>query len=278
MIALLSLASALASPPALTAEEVMDHPRWEAASRVLIDGPDSCLELQGAATIDVALFRPGGWLGPGETRKLTARATFTGTLDHGVWTRLDATWEESSSPDSITMSELRPLVGRPATVEGTDEAEHSVSVSSSEESTEVAVSQGASQALGLLDTIIAEIDPDITLAHSTWDPELGAVVLDQVVPLAERGSESFTIRTHFPGGGPPLALDAHFPRRLRSKVQDTGFRVSLLNAQVHLRGASTELGLVPREEGASAVVGALGITVGLAQQISYTAVRPCAVE
>jgi len=269
---------ALAAEAPVTTEEAMDNLRWEAASRHLIDGPPRCLELQGRAEVDVALFRPGGWLGPGETRRLTARATFTGTLDHGVWTHLAATWEESEDEDVITLSQLNPLVGRPAALASGVEVESSVSLEVSDEGSELAVTQGAAQALGLLDQIIADIDPDITLAHSGWDPELQAVVLDQVVPLRERGKDTFAIRTRFPDGGPPMSVDATLPPRLRFDVDDLPVKIRLLNAQLHLRGATTALGVVPREEGVSAVVGLLGFTVGLAQQIQYTAVRPCSDE
>ena len=265
-------------------EQALDMGRWEAASRELIDGPAACVELQGEVDLTIALFTPGGWLGPGETRTLSARGTYEGTLDHGVWTRLIPHWTESEDAETLSLGSITTIVGRQT--EGTlvpdgeggerplGEAEGELSISVGGEQTSVDMASSATDALGVLDEIMDSLESDVNLSYSGWDPDQRAIVLHQVVPMRERGDDMFQVVTLFPEGGPPTQLDAYFPKRVKVDV-DAPFKVTLLNAQLHLRGTPTPLGVLPAEEGGSLVMGVLGYTFGLEHHLRTTRARPC---
>ena len=106
-------------PAHLTPERLDDVAAWEAAARVLLDGPDACVEVQGTVALTFALFTAPGWLSPGTRRDLVARGAFTGRLDHGTWTALHTTWEPSTGPDRIAVDRFHPIVGRLAAGVGT---------------------------------------------------------------------------------------------------------------------------------------------------------------
>lgn len=279
-LALLLLSPVLAAPaldpltglPAgLTPAALEDSAPWEQRARVLIDGPKTCVQLQGRVEVAASLFTPGGWLGRGERRDLRTGGSFDGTLDHGTWTSLTTTWEAAEGEDAIKLDRPHPIVGRlpppPEDGEG-----GSISISAGGESTQVAVASGSEEALGLLDQVIADIDPAVTTAYVTWEADAGAVVLHQLVPLDGREGD-LEVEVAFPMGGAPTRLDAVFPRRVR--VGEGLITGTVLDAQLHLRGQETALGLLPGEEGVSLVLGVLGFTVGWEQRISYQRARPC---
>lgn len=284
---LLALFGIAAAAPPLPLEEALDMARWEAAARLLLDGPAGCVEVRGEARVDLALFQPGGWLGPGETRRMRTGGPFEGRLEDGRWTRLRTDWADPEGEalfdgddgDELD-TELFLVVGRtgdftdrgkPPQAEGAGE----VSISVSNEGTQVAVAEGGSQALGIIDQIIDDLDADVDLSYSGWDPDREAVVLHQVVPMKGQGGEVFQVVTVFPGGGAPSRLDATFPPRARIAAEDMPVKLTVLNGQLHVRGQETALGVVPLEEGGSVVVGVLGWTVGIDQHVRYTAVRRC---
>jgi hypothetical protein len=82
-----------------------------------------------------------------------------------------------------------------------------------------------------------------------------------------------TMRTRFPKGGAPTLLDVMLPRKV--SAGDGLIDINLMDAQVHVRSAETAVGIVPVQEGVSMLIGALGFTVGLDQQIQYTGFRGC---
>lgn len=292
-----SPALAAATEPPVPLEVALDMARWEAAGRVLLDGPPGCVEVRGEARVDMRLYQPGGWLGPGETRRLQTGGPFEGRLEDGRWTRLITSWEQPEGEalfhdqddgDELD-SELFLVVGRtgdftdrgkppPPEGEGDGEVEGEVSISVGGDGTQVAVAEGGGQALGIIDQIIDDLDADVDLSYSGWDPDRQAVILHQVVPMKGTGGDVFQVVTEFPGGGPPTRLEATFPPRARVEAEGMPFKVTVLNGQLHVRGLQTELGVVPLEEGGSVVVGLLGWTVGIDQHVRYTAVRRCPLE
>ncbi len=261
--------------------------RWEDASRVLIDGPGGCIQVRGSVDMTLAIYRPGGWMGPGETTKIPAKGSFEGTLKDGAWTRLVTDFQERAETggkaDEFEFDRFHPVIGRitPQTDRGEppEEPEESdgdeVSISIGGDGTQVAVDQGSSEAMNILDEIMDQVESDVNLSYSGWDASTESVVLHQVVPMEERGDAIYQVVTLFPNGGPPTRLDAVFPKRWRMPIDDSPVKVTLMNGQLHIRGTATELGVIPTEEGASIVAGVLGFTFGFDQHIRYTSVRQC---
>jgi hypothetical protein len=259
---------ALAKSP-IPIEQLEDVEAWEKRSRILLDGPDACVEMRGKARYEVILFQPGGWLGPGVRRELSVHGTFSGTLDHGIWTELTTTLEPPATGDSFNIDNVHPMVGQHPLA---DDEGGSISIGASGKGTTVDVGSGAGQGLGLLDQIIEDIDPLVSTSDVAWNDLEQAIILQQVVPV-ENGNKNLAVRTVFPSGGPPLALDAIFPKKLYQGSWP--LRVALMNAQLHLRSQQTSLGVLPGEESASLLIGVLGWTIGVEQRLSYTQARSC---
>ena len=262
----------------LTVAELEDIERWATRGRAMLDGPPGCIEVQGTARLRVAVFRPGGLWGPGERRDIESRGTFSGTLDHGVWTHLDAALETDDGRDEIEIDTVHPMMGRHQLEQGEpDEPQGSITVGTSGSGTTVAIESGGAQALSMIDLLIEEIDPSITTTYTAWDSTRRAVVLEQLVVMGDgRNTQEAEVRTLFPEAGPPTALDLVLPKRLG--FTEGPLRIRVLNAQVHLRAQPTALGLVPAQDATSLVVGVLGFTLGLEQHLTYSRVRACPQE
>jgi hypothetical protein len=278
IIALLATAGLLhaADPPPVSLEALEDTTPWEEAARRLRHGPDGCVEFEGTADVRLAIHQPGGWLGPGDQKTLHAVGTFKGTLDHGVWTSLVADIK-STGEDELTIDTVRPLVGRmpPAQDAEGDAGGGNVSVSIGGESTSVALAGPSEEAANLLDELVDEIDPAITLSFVVWDAGRRAIVLREQVPLNRpNDGETMEIRTFFPEAGVPTAIDVIFPERVR--FGEGLVKATATNGQMHLRSKATELGLLPGVESLSVVFGALGFTIGMEQRLAYTRARACA--
>jgi len=290
---LLPLAHAATGLPAGLTPEALDDPApWEERARILLDGPDSCVQLQGHVVFTAALFTPGGWLSPGEHHDLVAKGTFDGTLDHGLWTRLDTTWnqdaaapasgsdgapqdDQTTSKTRLSLDRPHPIVGRlpPIDPDKKSAKDHgSISISASGKTTDVAIAGGGAEALGLLDQIVESIDPAVTTAFVTWEEKQRAAVLRQFMPIGgHQGSLEITVV--FPEGGVPTSLDGLLPKRFRAT--DGLISLTIKDAQLHLRSQQTPLGTLPGEEGVSMVVGVLGYTLGIEQRITYDMARAC---
>lgn len=294
MIPLLLLSSALSPahaqdpPPAHVTEAALEDTRpWEQRARALYDGPEGCVQLQGRASVTVAIYLPGGWLRAGERKDLVRHGSFEGTLDGGLWTSLEWSWDDEPAEqtgaasaeedagvelddDDLGIDELDPLVGRIPPDAGEQDSA-SISIGASGQGTQVDLERGSGQALNTLDRLVEEIDPEVTTAYAVWEPASRSVVLRQIVPLDTGGD--FEIQVLFPEGGAPTSLDAVFPRKVR--LREGPLSVVIRDAQLHIRGQVTPLGVLPAEEGASLVLGALGFTIGYDQRISYLQARPC---
>ena len=277
IIALLASAplALAADPPPVSLEALEDTAPWEEAAARLRHGPDACVELEGTADVRLAIHQPGGWLGPGDQKTLHATGTFSGTLDHGVWTTLTADLQSAGDGD-LRIDQVRPLVGRmPPAKEGAPASgEGDVAISIGDETTAVALAGPSQEAANLLDELVDEIDPAITTAFVVWDAGRRAIVLREQVPLNRPNKgETLEIRTFFPEAGAPTAIDVIFPERVR--FGDGLVKVTATNGQMHLRGQETALGLLPGVESLSVVFGALGFTIGMEQRLAYTRARAC---
>lgn len=267
------------TPPPISVAQLEDIPAWESRARVLLDGPEGCVQFAGTAELRFRFFVPGGWLGPGEDHDVAASGRFEGTLDHGVWTQLAVDWASNDfDEDMAELDQLRPLVGRlpapPPPKPGEPVVEsRSVSISAGGGGTTVRASSEGQAAINALDELIEEIDPSVTTAYTQWVPGQQAVVLRQFMPVRGPGTQDLEIRTLFPQGGPPTSMDLVFPKTM--VFAEGPFRFRVLDGQVHLRGKITELGVLPGQESASVVVGVLGFTVGAEQRIVYERARAC---
>jgi hypothetical protein len=263
MLVLLS-ALALARP---TDDELGDEAAWEARSRALLDGPPACTVLEGRVVVGATLYQPGGVLSAGGRTDLVVTGRFEGTLDHGVWTRLEPAWDPPPpDADVLVIDRFTPMFGRVAQAAGQNQG--SVSVNRAKGRTTVDVSASRDKAIGIVDQVIESTD--VVTAYAEWDEDAGAVELVRLIPV-DGGQTRVTVE--FPGAGAPDRLEAIFPPRF--KVGDEFPRPTIRDAQVHLRGVPTPLGVLPGAESASLVVEILGYTVGMHQRVTYDRARPC---
>lgn len=256
-------------PPGLTPEALDDIAAWEKRARVLLDGPDACVDVQGTVRIHLALYSGGGWLSSGDQRDVVAQGAFQGRLDHGRWTALTTAWEPVSGPDTLTLHHFHPIVGRMAVPpDGTND----MMTLTLAGGIKFEVPEGGGESAGTLDQLLDDIHPTTTTSYTRWDADRGAVALVQAVPLS-RDRGTLDVHTYFPAAGPPTTLDATFPARI--KAGEGMLKVTVRDGQLHLRGKNTALGTLPGEEGVSTVVGILGFTFGFDQRVSYERARAC---
>jgi len=299
---LLMLAASAAEPPTSETFDLsrLDDPGpWQEQSRVLLDGPDGCIEVQGTVRIQMTAFTPSTMLTAGGRRDAVALGTFEGRLDHGVWTSMDTTW--NSAPDKadilLEYNRFQPIVGRlPAHKDPvaaarafeadlrerfTDSEIQGISPPSPDNDGSVALTRkdgrigihidgNGNETMGLLYALIDEIAPDGTAIYATWDDERNAVLLTESVPLS-RG-EAMAIDVEFPEGKAPTRLDATFPRRFRPEGEGG---MMIRDAQLHVRSKVTPLGVVPGVEGVSTVMKVFGLTLGFDQRVAYQRIRAC---
>jgi hypothetical protein len=238
-------------------------------ARTLLDGPDRCIEVQAEAKDTIAILSSGGIFGSPDHSVYTASGSLFGRLDHGVWTSWGPPLHDDVPDDKVKLGDItaRPLVGKTIEHEGDPEHHGSVSVGSSGE---VAIASSGPQAVNMLDEILGEVDPAVTMAYVEPDGEGWALVEHADIQGQE---DDLDMRWHIDPSGLPTALDVTFPKRM--KMGDGLITVKVLNGQLRLAGTTNELGTVPTVEKLSVVVGALGFTIGVEQEIRYTRVRPC---
>jgi len=278
----------------------LDDPgAWHTRSRVLLDGPPGCIEVQGRVRLQVSLYSAGSLLSTGGRRDIVGEGRFEGRLSGGTWTRLNTTWVEAPEGDSVALEvdRFRPIVGRlpprdqmqttprptieerytedeiviPPDLEEAEE-DGTLAITKGPDGLRVHIDGGGDAALGMLDEIIDDIDPSGTSVYVTWDPDAKVVQMTESVPF-DHGDDAMEILVHFPNGEAPTRLDATFPKRM--KLREDGMAFTIRDAQLHLRSRQTELGVVPGVEGMSVVVGMMGFTAGIDQRVSYDRVRAC---
>lgn len=269
-----SLGVAEAAPSATPSNA--DPAPWEARAKPLLAGPPGCVEVRGQVEMSLAYVKPGGWLGPGETVKFHLSGPFEGRLEQGTWTRRKADLRSPADEKEVVFEDVIPVVGRLAVhkaADGSVEEGGSLSISMNGKEEPINISAEGAKGVNLVDKILEAINPDMTLSYIEEEAD-GSVVLVQQSPVRNaRGDEMLTMRTRFPKGGAPTLLDVMLPRKV--SAGDGLIDINLMDAQVHVRSAETAVGIVPVQEGVSMLIGALGFTVGLDQQIQYTGFRGC---
>ena len=238
-------------------------------ARTLLDGPDRCIEVQAEAKVTVVILGSGGLFGSPTQSVHTASGSLFGRLDHGVWKSWGPPLQDDHPDDQVTLGAItaHPMVGKTVEHEGDPEHSGSMSVSGSGD---VALANSGPKAVNLLDEILDEVDPQVTMAYV--EPDAGGWALVEHADIAGQ-EEDLDMRWHIEASGLPTALDVTFPKRMR--LGDGLVAAKVLNGQLHLAGMTNELGTLPTIESLSVVVGVLGFTVGVEQEIRYARVRPC---
>ena len=274
------LAVVAAPPPGL---DLDDLGGWSARADALLDGPAGCFEIEGQASVRVAVFTPGGVMGKPQRVESTLAGPFTGRLEDGLWTRLDHQLVPVDGTGKLEIAEVpvHPMVGRvshegeqPEEGQEEKEGEHgSVSVGMTGEGVVVGA-QAWSQAANLVDEIIDAVDPDTVLVWASWDEDRQGVQVVQTMPLGRRAAAGeVTVRSLHPLDGGPERLDMELPNRIR--MGDWPARVTLLEPQLHLVSLPTPHGPMPARESLSTILGVMGFTLGYEQDLAYHLATPC---
>jgi hypothetical protein len=261
--------------PAHADEPLPDDPSWwEERSAAVLAGPQGCVEVRGEAELSLAFLRPGGLMGPGETVKAEISGPFQWRIVDGQWvdTRLDMKAKKREGLE-VSLDAAFPITGRVGEPAEKPEKDGELTVNLEGGNPSIDVAQESGRSLNIVDDILEELQPETILS---WvEPrDGGGYVLVQRAPVpGAAGDEPLEIRTAFPDKKTPTAMDVMLPRKIR--LSEDGMTATLMDAQVHLRAAQTDVGLVPVEEGMSLVVGFFGFTLGVEQRIRYTAMRRC---
>jgi len=286
MLVGLFVTTALAAPP----EGVDVHAvgAWQDRAVALRRGPSACYRLEGTARSHIAVFRPPSLFSRGDQTDYVYEGTFSGRFEDGRWTdftaEVEPTSEAARSDEEAEWSiPVHPLVGRgevryrdptPAEADGAT-ARAEVHIGDDGDGGGVDGSGSAREAVSLLDTLLDEIDTDVTTTWSEWSDEHDAVELNERFPLGDSGKEVELV-TRFPGGAPvPSALDVTFPKRHRVRVEGVPIRITLLRPQLHVRTQPVGGEPMPVYESLSLAVGAFGFTVGFEQRLTYARATPC---
>lgn len=273
MLALALAPLALAAPP--DGVDLDDLDLWEARARDVLAGPVGCWVLEGNLELAYTVYTPPSLFSRAEKHTNRSGGTFVGRFVDGKWTAFDYTLDPiEGDKDGQIEVPVRPMMGKyDASVV------QRVTTSADEQPSYVSIRDGGggggAEAMSLLDRAIDLIDPDSSTAYAQWDDEAGGVRLIQDVPMTDFArSDTLTITTLFPGGGPlGTRVDAEFPRRVRGGNKIV--HVSLYDAQMHLRGQIAGGVVLPAKESVSMGIGALGFTLGYEQSLTYTRAVGC---
>jgi hypothetical protein len=265
--------------------EDLDH--WRTGSDAMLAGPEGCWRFAGQGRVTLAVYTPATMFSRSESHDYVTRGTFAGILRDGVWEDMVYVERDESGepvPSDAPRSrwampfQPRPVFGERVKPEDLDESEPAA------DDAAMTLTDGAVDTANVVDRIIASIDPSITTAYAQWDAGKTQVEFVQNLPLSERArSKEITLRTVFPEGERASSLDVIFPRRIDVKdlvAEDDKlpFRMVLMDTQAHLRAARTESMVLPGAETVSAVLGALGFTIGWEQRMTYSEARQCTAE
>lgn len=267
-----------------TEVDLDDLDRWRSGSDAMLAGPEGCWQFAGQGRVTLAVYTPATLFSRSESHEYVTQGTFAGILRDGVWE--DLTYVERDEAGEPVPSDAprsrwampfqpRPVFGERVKPEDFEEDEFEA------EEAAMTLTDGAVDTANVVDRIIASIDPSITTAYAQWDVDQTQVEFVQHLPLSERArSKEITLRTVFPEGQRASSLDVLFPRRVDVKdlvAEDDKlpFRMVLMDTQAHLRAARTETLVLPGAETVSAVLGALGFTIGWEQRMTYSEARQC---
>lgn len=278
---LLGMALAGEPPEGLDLEDVA---LWEERAFALTAGPAGCWNFEGEFEGRLALYLPGSFFSPAQTRERNIRGSFSSTLEDGVWQRFVYTIEpdadEEDSDDSIS---LRPLMGQLPSGVLQNAAEVADAEATSDDPSPAAEQTADEEETpdedDALNILQASVDSwwnsTISTSYMRWDRQQNGAVLVREVPTSDRrNAEVVTLSAFFPEGGPHATrIDSVLPERL--VLGDGPIRVTVRNGQLHLQGRVVSGWLLPTTEHWGAVFGALGYTVGYEQRIAYTSAQPC---
>ncbi|MEZ4235408.1 MAG: hypothetical protein R3F59_04455 [Myxococcota bacterium] len=269
LLALAALAHA-GPPPGV---DLDDLDRWETLAGRALDGPAGCWDLEG----DVAL-RQTGFAAPSLFRRAdraesTFGGTFHGRLDGGRWTSFEYTLARTSGSEDSTELEapLWPMVGRidPS-------VPHRIVPDEEAPSSSLRVEGGSGEGMNLLRHTLDLIDPATSTATAEWRDSEASVRVLQDVPVDDAANaDVLAVSTRFPGGGDQATdVDVVFPRRMRGGTRL--LRVTVYDAQFHLRAQRVGERVLPAKESVSLGLSVLGFTIGYEQALTYRRATPCA--
>lgn len=279
MIALLLALTALGNEV-----DVEDLGHWQRQTDVMLQGPEGCWAFTGGGVVKLALYTPASAFSRAGEKEYSATGTFSGILREGIWTELkfeDSRRNTSAEDTEGTTVEVRNgrfdmefepslMFGKRPKRDGGEDATAATS---------------AAEAANFVDRLLERIDPSITTSYAQWDADHTVVEFVQSVPFSEKArSKEVVLRTLFPEGGAGTAVDAIFPRRinLTELAEEDGdkppFKIVLMDAQAHLRSTTVNDVVLPGAETMSAIVGALGFTIGWEQRVVYKSARECTAE
>ena len=299
-LVLLSLAGAARADAPPEGVDLEDIDGWEARAFDLTRGPPGCWALRGTLEVRVVLYQPATLLTRPSTQEQRYTGHIDGELEDGRWRVLRYAVSDQEGVPYPGALAFPPLVGVPGPdgmqnlhatppaapepepvpeeKEGRSRKERSFSISIGEDPEDDSAKGAAPEAepMNLLwDSIHAWWGGTMISSYARWDGAAQGVELIIEVPTDDSaGAEMVTGTVFFPGGGQqPTRFDTVLPKRLT--IGEGLVRARILDGQLHLRGRQVDGLLLPTEESASAVLGALGFTVGFEQHIRYTEARSC---
>ncbi len=267
-----------ASPEGVDLDDIS---RWREGIAALGDGPAGCWDMRGDVAVRVAFLAAPDRFSSLGVREFAVAGPFTGRLSDGVWKDLEADFALVDPPKDVEPGEIDlpvvPLVGR-SVQESEDGEGFTLSVDASDGNMDVAADAYGSQAMSLLRSAIEDWGSNVSTSYARWNEERGGVEWVEFVPIHadEKRSPEVEVTAFFPGGAPlPLELDAVWPRTIKIRPDGSIFRVTIKDAQMHVRSEVAAELLFPVVESASLILGFMGFTIGYEQKLTYRQASPC---
>ena len=256
-----------APPEGIDPEDVS---RWEAGSEALLAGPRGCWDFAGRIAMTAVSYSPASrWMRSGRTDHVFV-GSFVGRLEDGAWSSFAYDLSPADAPGEPAAVEFPVFPGVGRLGQGIARRTNPPS----EDRSEVSADLGSEEATNLLKQVLDDLDASTATSYAEWRDADGAVHLFQDVPVSKSPkAETVTIETTFPAGGTATGLDAVFPRRM--KLGDGLVKVSVLDAQLHLRGQPAGDVVLPAVDSLSLGIGALGFTVAYEQKLVFETATRC---
>lgn len=288
MIALVAgLALAGPKPPTVDTDEVG---KWETASAGVLAGPAGCWDFTGEVQLTATTHVAPGLFGGTPPEEHTFSGPFEGRLDDGTWLRFEYRVQPTDPDDPEVSVPIFPLIGvidasvvnleRLGRPEPDDDDVTLPAKDGEDEITirdgEASLSVGGMKPLNLLSDALDEWAGSVATSLAQWDAERDGVMLLREVPIRdEPRAPVAALGVFFPDGGvQPTELSARWPRTV--KVGTWPLRVTLKDAQMHVRTHPVGEHVLPLLESASLIATAMGFTVGYDQTLVFQTATPCA--
>lgn len=292
-------ALALAEPPEGIPYD--DAKVWEKHVDRALDGPPGCWLMKGNSHSTITISSAVSMWGRSDVTTITSIGKWNGKLVDGTWTELayQLVTGESGEPNGFP---ARPLIGRADSeiiqVNGEpwldeDDKERRAKRAEKREEKEasegqkvtVSVKEGkdgddgdsdpGSTAVNTLRRLIDGLDTSTAVSTADWRESIGAVQLDQDVPLTDENTDILVhVTSVFPNGQPdPIRISVTFPKSATFGSFPT--RITLYDGQLHVVQHPVRDRVLPIAERASVVANVLGFKVGVDQRLDYTSAQPC---